>query len=147
MKLIDNIPEELLGTFKETHVEATWSPQMYHRLATIDLLIALEVGVRARPYLSLVETFVEYRRLRRGGRLVRETTDFVDVEQVSENRIIPDAAFVIENVETGKRALFFLEMDMGTERIVSKRRRSPSSDLASEARCSSESSNPAIHSA
>jgi len=32
---------------------------------------------------------------------------------------VPDAAFIIENVETSKRALFFLEMDMATERIVS----------------------------
>jgi Replication-relaxation len=35
-----------------------------------------------------------------------------------ENRIIPDAAFVLENVESGRRGLFFLEMDMATERIV-----------------------------
>ena len=28
--------------------------------------------------------------------------------------------FVLENIESGKRALFFLEMDMGTERIVTQ---------------------------
>ena len=37
------IPHELLGEYKEVKVEAAWSPQMYHRLRTVDLLIALEV--------------------------------------------------------------------------------------------------------
>lgn len=50
----------------------------------------------------------------------RETTDFVADEETPENRIIPDGAFVLENQETTKRGLFFLEMDMGTERIVTK---------------------------
>ena len=115
-----DIPDELLGSFVETHLEASWSPQMYHRLRLIDLLIALEVGVRGRPHLNLARTFVEYRRVRRGGRIARETTDFVAAEETPENRIIPDAAFVLENVETGRRGLFFLEMDMATERIVTR---------------------------
>jgi hypothetical protein len=50
----------------------------------------------------------------------RETTDYVAQEESSDTRIIPDAAFILENIESGKRALFFLEMDMGTERIVSQ---------------------------
>lgn len=114
------IPDELLGSFRETHVTSKWSPVMYHRLATIDLLIALEVGVRERSHLDLVRTFVEYRRERRRDGVVRETTDFVTDEEVAGNRIIPDAAFVLENIETEKRGLFLIEMDMGTERIVSK---------------------------
>ncbi len=114
-----DIPEELIGSHKETHVEARWSPQMYHRLHTVDLMIAAECAVRERPHLSMVRTFIEYRRVRRGSHIARETSDFVATEQTSENRIVPDAAFVMENVETGRRALFFVEMDMATERIVS----------------------------
>src|SRR4051812_26477371 len=34
--------------------------------------------------------------------------------------VVPDAAFILENVETGQRGLFFLEMDMATERIVTQ---------------------------
>ena len=37
-----------------------------------------------------------------------------------DTRIIPDAAFILQNIESGKRGLFFLEMDMGTERVVSQ---------------------------
>jgi hypothetical protein len=63
--------------------------------------------------------FVEYKRVKRQGRIARETTDFVNDEEIAENRIIPDGAFILENVETERRALFFIEMDMATERIVS----------------------------
>ncbi len=119
LKRESDIPEEMIGPFKETFVEAKWSPQMYHRLRLVDLLISLEIGVRNHPQLSLVQTFLEYRRVKENGRVRRETTDFVAKEKIPENRIIPDAGFVIENIESGKRALFFIEMDMATERIVS----------------------------
>lgn len=114
-----DIPPEFLGTHKEIKVEARWSPQMYHRLRTVDLLIALEVAVRKLPRLALVKIFLEYRRVKRGTHIVRETTDYVSTEEIAENRIVPDAAFILENRESGRRGLFFLEMDMATERIVS----------------------------
>jgi DNA-binding PadR family transcriptional regulator len=62
-----DIPDELLGTFKETFVEAKWSPQTYHRLHLVDLLIALEAAVRTREHLSLTNTWLEYRRIKRLG--------------------------------------------------------------------------------
>lgn len=114
-----DIPPELLGTHKEIKVEARWSPQMYHRLRTVDLLISAEVAVRKRPHLAMVKTFLEYRRMKRGNQIARETTDYVDNQETAENRIVPDAAFILENRDTKKRALFFVEMDMATERIVS----------------------------
>jgi hypothetical protein len=114
-----DIPAELIGTHKETRVDTRWSPQMFHRLLTVDLMIAVEAGVREREHLSMVRTYIEYRIVKRGTRLARETSDFVAHEEIADNRIVPDAAFVLENIETGKRGLFFVEMDMGTERVVS----------------------------
>jgi hypothetical protein len=114
-----DIPPELLGSYKEIKVESRWSPQMYHRLRTVDLMISAEVAVRNRPHLSMVKTFLEYRRVRRGSHIARETTDYVAGEEISDNRIVPDAAFILENIQTQRRALFFVEMDMATERIVS----------------------------
>ncbi len=114
-----DIPAELLGSHKEVKVEARWSPQMYHRLRTVDLMISAEVAVRKRPHLSMVHTLLEYRRVKRGNHIARETTDFVASEEIAENRIIPDAACILENIETKRRGLFFVEMDMATERIVS----------------------------
>jgi hypothetical protein len=114
-----DIPQEMIGSFRETHINARWSPQMFHRLRTVDVMIAAEVSVRARPQLTMVKTFLEYRRVKRGNHIVKETTDYIVTEEKSETRIVPDAAFIIENIETKKRALFFVEMDMATERIVS----------------------------
>ena len=91
---------------------------MYHRLRTVDLMIASEVAVRGRMTLTVIQTFLEYRRVRHNGSLARETMAFVALPPTPDNRIIPDAAFVLENIETGKRGLFFLEMDMATERII-----------------------------
>lgn len=114
------IPPELIGSYKEVHMEARWSPQMFHRLRLVDLMLAAEIGVRLRPHLAMVRTFLEYKRVKRGERIARETTDYVAAEETAENRIVPDAAFILENIETQKRGLFFIEMDMGTERIVSQ---------------------------
>jgi hypothetical protein len=114
-----DIPPELIGHHKEIHVQSRWSPQMYHRLQTVDVMISAECAVRRRPHLSMVATFLEYRRVKRGTKVARETTDHISSEETNENRIIPDAAFILENVETKKRRLYFVEMDMGTERIVS----------------------------
>jgi hypothetical protein len=84
-----DIPPELLGTYKEVKVESRWSPQMYHRLATVDLLIALESAVLKRPHLAIVKTFLEYRRVKRGERIVPETTDYVDSDESGEKHKAP----------------------------------------------------------
>ena len=114
------IPGELLGPFKKAKVNTRWSPQMYHRLATLDALVAVEVGGHKRPHIEVTETFIEYRQTKRKNTWQPETADFVAEEQTPENRIIPDAGFILENIESRKRALFLLEIDMGTERITSK---------------------------
>lgn len=113
-----DIPPELIGSYKEIKLEAAWSPQMYHRLRTVDLLISLEAAVSRRPHLAIIQTFLDYRQIRRNGKIIRETTDYVTDEETAESKIIPDAAFILQNVHTGRRALFFLEMDMATERII-----------------------------
>ena len=46
--------------------------------ATVDLLIALEVAIRKRAHLSLVQTFLEYKRVKRGSHIINETMDYVD---------------------------------------------------------------------
>ena len=59
--------------------------------------------------------------VKRGHHGSRETTDFVADAMVSENKIVPDAAFILENLGINKRRLYFLEMDMGSEQIISHR--------------------------
>jgi hypothetical protein len=43
---------------------------------------------------------MEYKRVRKHGNLIRETTDFVADLPISDNRIIPDGVFIIENIES-----------------------------------------------
>jgi hypothetical protein len=106
---------EEVGAFVEVSQDLTWTPQMYHRLAILDLFVALEREVFAFSHLSLVKTLVEYRRVK--GTYIRETADYIADVFVPENRIVPDGAFILENRLTGRRGLFFVEADMGTERI------------------------------
>src|SRR3954454_13626922 len=54
-----DIPAELFEPHKDTHLAARWTPKMYHRLRTIDLMIAAEVAIRERPQLSMAKTFTE----------------------------------------------------------------------------------------
>jgi hypothetical protein len=115
-----DMPPELLGNYQEVKTTAHWSPQMHHRLATVDLLIAAEVAVRARAHLTIVKTFLEYRQRRMNNHIARETADFVAEEETSENRIIPDASIILGHRGSGQRRLLFLETDMCTERIVTK---------------------------
>jgi hypothetical protein len=113
--------EEEIGAYRDMHREFTWTPQMYHRLRLLDCFIALEVAVKARAHLRLTQTLLEYRRVK--GTHARETTDYVAAPEISANRIVPDGAFVLENREKDRRGLFFVEMDMGTERITAPQSR------------------------
>ena len=115
-----DIPMELLGTHKRVNIDARWAPQMFHRLRTVDVMIAAELSVTSRPHLAMVKSFIEYRRIKRGNHITKETADYIGEEETAENRIIPDASFIIENRETGRRALFLIEMDMATERIIDR---------------------------
>ena len=109
-----------LSGFHPVNVTSRWSPQMYHRMDTLDVLMAVEAGVATRPTYHLTKTFCEYRRLKHGSEWVGETTDHVELPESSENKIVPDAGFILENVNSGARALFLIEVDRGTEANVAR---------------------------
>jgi hypothetical protein len=96
----EHTPEEI-GPLSQVRQEATWSPQMYHRLRLLDVFIALEVQVETFPAIHIIQTFLEYRRTPKT--YIRETTDYVTDAQSPENRIIPDGVFELENQETARR--------------------------------------------
>ncbi|PLX32675.1 MAG: hypothetical protein C0605_17625 [Hyphomicrobiales bacterium] len=107
-----------IAGFKPVNVNSRWSPQMYHRLATLDVILSLEKACIEMPEYALPATFVEHRREKIDGKWVGETTDFV--EGFAGEKIVPDAGFILENKETSKRALFLIEVDRGTERQVTR---------------------------
>jgi len=104
--------------YRQININSRWSPMMYHRLATLDVMMALERDCRSLPHYSLVKTFVEYRREKVNHQWRRETTDYVAKPETSENRIVPDAGFILENTDTQQRALFLIEVDCGTEQLT-----------------------------
>ncbi|MEJ6404329.1 replication-relaxation family protein [Yoonia sp. 2307UL14-13] len=105
--------------FKQEKTNSRWSPVMYHRLATLDVLAAVERDCAALSEYRLVDTLFEYRREKVGSRWRRETTDYVTDTKIAENRIVPDAGFSLEHVASGKRALFMIEVDRGTTPLTS----------------------------
>ncbi len=103
-----------LGGYVPLHRSTRWSQKMQHRLATVDIMLAVEEGALTRSTLELVAMFFEYRR--KDG--APETSDYVTLPKTSANRIVPDAGFVILNTTTDKRGLFLIEADMRTEQIT-----------------------------
>lgn len=104
--------------WKPAYAPHRWSPKMYHRLAVVDFLVAVHAAVRSHPTIILARDYLETRREFRDGRQQRETYDLITPPDTPENRIIPDAAFILANAQTGRRALFLVEVDRGTEPIA-----------------------------
>src|SRR4051812_29445245 len=110
-----DVPGIEVKAFRETHKDLVWNPAMHHRIRIIDCFLALEQSVAKRPQLTIQKILLEYRRSK--GSLDRETTDYVSEPRSTDTRIVPDGVFVLANRESGRRGLFFVEMDMGTERV------------------------------
>jgi hypothetical protein len=121
-ELLENesgIPAEMLGRFRKK-TKPKWTTKTKHRIFLIDLFLSLEQSVRRSGHLELDRVFLEYRFVKKGGRIFSETTDFVADEPEPENKIVPDGAFVLKSLRTSAEGLFFIEMDMATEQIVSR---------------------------
>lgn len=108
-----------IASFKPVNITSRWSPLMYHRMDTLDVLASLEHDSQSMQDYVRVATLVEYRREKIGRRWQTETTDYVANPETSLNKIVPDAGFVIENRASGKRALFLIEVDCGTTQLMS----------------------------
>ena len=107
-----------IGPFRQARGKTRWSPVMYHRLDVIDCLLALERSVWTKTNYSIFETLIEYRRRKVGMRWEPETADYIAAPRTSDNRLVPDAGFVLERTESGRRALFLVEVDRATERLT-----------------------------
>lgn len=109
-----------LGPYRQINITSRWSPLMYHRLATLDVLSYVERDSLSLRDYRLVGTLVEYRREKVGRRWRKETTDHVADSTDPKDKIIPDAGFALEHRASGKRALFLIEVDLGTTRLTTR---------------------------
>ncbi|MEO9514527.1 MAG: replication-relaxation family protein [Paracoccaceae bacterium] len=111
---------QTVPAFKPINITSRWSPLMFHRVDTLDVLAAVERDCARMSEYRLAGTLVEYRREKIGTRWRKETTNYVSSTQTPENKIVPDAGFAVENLASGKRALFLIEVDCGTTRLTTK---------------------------
>jgi len=107
-----------VGPYRQINISSRWSPLMFHRLATLDVLSYVERDCRQLQDYELVGTLVEYRREKVGSRWRKETTDYVAATNDPADKIVPDAGFALRHRESGKRALFLIEVDCGTTRLT-----------------------------
>ncbi|MEJ8560035.1 replication-relaxation family protein [Yoonia sp. GPGPB17] len=110
---------EGLGPYRQIKMNTRWSPLMYHRIATVDVLSYVERDCTALKDYRLLGTLLEYRRERVGNRWRQETTDYVAEPHGADTRIVPDAGFALEHRASGKCALFLIEVDRGTTPLLS----------------------------
>ena len=109
---------QAVGPFRQVNVNTRWSPLMYHRLATLDVLSYVERDCGQLREYELLGTLVEYRREQVAGRWRKETTDYVSNSKDPADKIVPDAGFALRHRQSGKRALFLIEVDRGTTRLT-----------------------------
>lgn len=103
--------------FQAVNITSRWSPLMFHRIATLDVLSFVERDCSSLCEYQLLGTLVEYRRQRIGSRWRKETTDFVANTTDPADIIVPDAGFALRHQASGKAALFLIEVDCGTMRL------------------------------
>lgn len=108
---------EEIGPYRPISITSRWSPLMYHRVNTLDVLSYVERDCRALQDYDLLGTLVEYRRQKHGSRWRKETTDYVADTKQPEDRIVPDAGFALRHRQSRKSALFLIEVDCGTMRL------------------------------
>jgi hypothetical protein len=87
-----------------------------HKLAICDIRVSLELASKASP-LFLLTQWVNESMLRQSPLLVE------DPETKKQTLLIPDAGFTLLSRTTGRRADFFLEMDLATVSLKSLRQR------------------------
>jgi hypothetical protein len=87
-----------------------------HKLAVCDVRVALELATKASP-LFLLTAWVNESALRQSPLVVE------DPETEKQILLIPDAAFTLLSQATGRRADFYLEMDLATVSLKAIRHR------------------------
>ena len=101
----------------------------YHRKRLIDFWIQLDNDVTNFPQLELIKTATESTRIFRNGKKIVET----HISDTSGNTsLIPDIYFILQNKQSQKEALFFVEIDTGKETIGGRFKTVPENSLLSK---------------
>ena len=95
-----------------------------HTIELNDIRIAFDVACRESEHIEMIEFIPEYKGIvGSDGMMRRIVEDRVRIQggQKTEQRFIPDAAICLEKRATRKRILLFIELDLGSEKLVTRR--------------------------
>ena len=110
---------ELLGKFKEKN-EPKWTMHTKHRIYLIDLYLALERDIKNYKHFEIVNVFLDHKRIKTENGFESETSDFILGKKEDDIKINPDGTIILKSNKTKEVYLLLVEMDMGTETIVSE---------------------------
>ena len=95
-----------------------------HTIELNDIRIAFDVACRESEQIEMIEFIPEYKgRIDSDGIMRRIVEDSVRIQGrgKTEKRFIPDAVMCLEKRATRKRILLFIELDLGSEKLVTRR--------------------------
>ena len=110
----EDIANLRLSTYVHAKPQRAWSQTMPHRLAIVDFYLSLRLALYETNIAQIENAAFDFRYEFLGDNKQKETTDVLDRKK--SKKIIPDAAFHVVTADN-LEALFFLEMNMGTELI------------------------------
>ena len=95
-----------------------------HTIELNDIRISFDVACRESDRIEMIEFIPEYKgRIDSDGMMRRIVEDSVRIQggEKSEQRFIPDGVICLEKRATRKRILLFIELDLGSEKLVTRR--------------------------
>ena len=95
-----------------------------HTIELNDIRIAFDVVCRESEQIEMIEFIPEYKgRIGSDGMMRRIVEDSVRIQgrEKKEQRFIPDAVMCLEKRATRKRILLFIELGLGSEKLVTRR--------------------------
>ena len=95
-----------------------------HTIELNDIRIAFDVACRESERIEMIEFIPEYKGMvGSDGMMRRLVEDRVRIQgrEKKEQRFIPDAVLCLEKRATRKRILLFIELDLGSEKLVTRR--------------------------
>lgn len=97
--------------------------KVLHTIELNKIRIAFELACRQSEKIQLIDFLPEYKGKVEKGKIRRLVEQEVVMQDGTKITLIPDAVICLENKRTKKKGLFYLEVDLGTEKISTGKRK------------------------
>ena len=108
--------------YNKNHERMATHNTFNHRLDIVDVKACLLMALEASENIKLVQWWNEYDKDEHKKNILQMGVKLLDPEtkKLRAVKFRPDAAFILQDLHTGRQELFFLEVDEGTETIFPK---------------------------